>query len=106
MIGEYGGVLPFPPLGHRWPGPLYSVGTPAAQWPSSFVTGVLGRQYAMLAQEMRTPGVSAAVFTELADYEQELGIITYDRRVFTIDPSLFRRWNDAADRSHHSRLPA
>jgi hypothetical protein len=94
-IGEFGGVLPFPPLGHRWPGALYSVGTPAAQWPLSFVTGVLDSQYAMLAQELQTPGVSAAVFTELADYEQELGIISYDRRVFTIDPSLFRRWNDA-----------
>ncbi len=95
VIGEYGGVLPFPPIGHRWPGVLYSVGTPAAQWRLPYITGVLARQYAMLAQEIRTPGVSAAVFTELADYEQELGIISYDRRVFTIDPNLFRSWNNA-----------
>ncbi len=93
VVGEYGGVLAFPPVGHRWPGVLESVGTPAAQWPLPWITGVLGSQFAMLAQEIRTPGVSAAVFTELADYEQELGIISYDRRVFTIDPSLFQAWN-------------
>jgi hypothetical protein len=92
-IGEYGGVLPFPPVGHRWPGVLESVGSPAAAWPSAWIVGVLSRQFAMLAQEMRAPGVSAAVFTQLADYEQELGIISYDRRVYTVDPALFRRWN-------------
>jgi hypothetical protein len=74
---------------------LDSVGSPAAAWPAAWILGVLGRQFAMLAQEMRSPGVSAAVFTELADYEQELGILSYDRRVFTIDPALFRRWNAA-----------
>jgi Concanavalin A-like lectin/glucanases superfamily/Glycosyl hydrolases family 2, sugar binding domain/Glycosyl hydrolases family 2/Glycosyl hydrolases family 2, TIM barrel domain len=92
-IGEYGGVVPFPPLAHRWPGVLDSVGSPAAIWPDAWILGVLRRQFAMLAQEMRTPGVSAAVFTELADYEQELGIISYDRRVFTVAPALFRAWN-------------
>jgi hypothetical protein len=95
VVGEYGGVLALPPVGHRWPGVLYSVGLPVAAWPASWVLGVLDRQFAMLAQEMRSPGVSAAVFTELAAYEQELGIISYDRRAFAIDPALFRRWNAA-----------
>lgn len=48
-----------------------------------------------MGQELRTPGLSAGVFTELADYEQELGILSYDRRVFTVPPELFRAWNSS-----------
>ena len=39
---------------------------------------------------MRVRGLSAAVFTELGAYEQELGIVSYDRRVFTLSPALLR----------------
>jgi hypothetical protein len=84
MIGEYGGVLPYPPLGHRWPGVLTSLGGPVLAWGLGPITTFLRAQYAELAQEMRIRGLSGAVFTELSGYEDELGILTYDRQVFTI----------------------
>jgi hypothetical protein len=95
VIGEYGGLLPFPPRAHRWPGIQTSIGTASFNWPVLDVEAFLSRQYANLEQEMRTPGVSGAVFTELAAYEDELGILSYDRRVYTIDPDLLRRLNTA-----------
>ena len=94
VIGEYGGVLPFPPPGHAWPGALTSIGSPALSWPVSTVTAFLAQQYAELTQEMRTRGLSAAVFTELCSYEDELGIISYDRRrVLDVGRSFVRRLN-------------
>jgi hypothetical protein len=94
VIGEYGGVLPYPPRGHRWPGVLTSVDAPVLAWPAGPVLDLLRAQYADLRQEMRVRGLSAAVFTELSCYEEELGILTYDRRVYTIDPAAIRRLND------------
>jgi hypothetical protein len=85
-IGEYGGVLAYPPPGHRWPGVLTSLGGPVLAWGQEPVTSLLRAQYAELTQEMRLRGLSAAVFTELGGYEDELGILTYDRRVFTMPP--------------------
>lgn len=93
VIGEYGAMLPYPPAGHRWPGILTSLGVPAAEFEQPPVDNLLRVQYAELRQEMRTRGLSAAVFTELANYEQELGILTYDRRVFTIDPEFLNSLN-------------
>jgi hypothetical protein len=84
MIGEYGGVLPFPPAAHRWPGPLTSLGNPVLAWGVSPVTLFLRAQYRELAQETRLRGLSGAIFTELANYEDELGILTYDRRTSTM----------------------
>jgi Concanavalin A-like lectin/glucanases superfamily/Glycosyl hydrolases family 2 len=84
IIGEYGGVLPFPPAAHRWPGTLTSLGSPVLAWGVSPVTLFLRAQYRELAQEMRLRGLSGAIFTELAAYEDELGIITYDRRASTM----------------------
>jgi hypothetical protein len=84
LIGEYGGVLPYPPPGHRWPGVLTSLGSPVLAWGVSPVTLFLRAQYAELAQEMRVRGLSGAVFTELSGYEDELGILTYDRRAYTM----------------------
>src|SRR5205085_11831311 len=94
-IGEYGGVLPFAPFGHRWPGVQTSIGAPAARWKLSWVTGLLRVQYADLEQEMQSRGLSAAVFTELTATEQELGIVSYARAVFTIPPDLVKQLNDA-----------
>lgn len=93
-IGEYGGVLPYPPAGHRWPGVLTSLGSPVLVWGVDPVARFLRAQYAELAQEMRVRGLSAAVFTELANYEDELGILTYDRQVYTIPASFVRGLND------------
>jgi hypothetical protein len=93
VIGEYGGVLPFPPGRDRFPGRPTSIGAPAASWPLTWVTGVLSRQFAALQLEMRAYGLSGAVFTELGAYEQELGIVSYDRRVFTLPPNAVRAMN-------------
>jgi len=93
VVGEYGGVLPYPPAGHTWPGVLTSVGFPVQAWPAPPADELLRAQYAGLGQEMRTRGLSAAVFTELSADEQELGILTYDRRVYTMPPALIRALN-------------
>jgi hypothetical protein len=93
VIGEYGGMLPFPPPGHAWPGVLTSIGSPALPWPLGIIDPFLGQQYAELTQEMRARGLSGAVFTELANYEQELGILSYDRSVFTMPPAFVRHLN-------------
>jgi hypothetical protein len=95
VIGEYGGVIPIPPLAHRWPGPLTSIGNPVQFWPLGSILSVLRKQYAELAQEMQVRGLSASVFTEFGSYEQELGILSYDRRLFTMPPGLVRGLNDS-----------
>jgi hypothetical protein len=94
-IGEYGGVLPYPPVGHRWPGVLTSIGSPALVWSEPTVIGVIDAQYQELAQQIFTRGLSAAVFTELASYEQELGILSYDRDVSTIPPAALASLNSS-----------
>ncbi|HLY47882.1 MAG TPA: LamG-like jellyroll fold domain-containing protein [Solirubrobacteraceae bacterium] len=95
LIGEYGGVLPFPPAGHRWPGVLTSLGSPVLAWGVRPVTLFLRAQYQELEQEMRVRGLSGAVFTELAGYEDELGILTYDRRAYTMPVGVIRGLNRA-----------
>jgi hypothetical protein len=93
VIGEYGGVLAFPPQRDRWPGTLTSLGSPVLSWGPPTVESFLRAQYSQLGQEMRLRGLSGAVFTELAGYEQELGILTYDRRAYTMSPSLVHGLN-------------
>jgi Concanavalin A-like lectin/glucanases superfamily/Glycosyl hydrolases family 2, sugar binding domain/Glycosyl hydrolases family 2 len=95
MIGEYGGVLPYPPPAHRWPGVLTSLGSPVLAWGVSPVTLFLRAQYRELAQEMRVRGLSGAVFTELAGYEDELGIMTYDRRAYTMPVRVLHALNQS-----------
>ena len=104
VIGEYGGVLPYPPAGHAWPGVPTSIGSPALSWPVSTVTAFLTQQYAELRQEMQTQGLSAAVFTELCSYEDELGIISYDRRWSSMPVGLVSRLNRGL--IHASTRPA
>src|SRR5205807_1204399 len=103
VIGEYGGVLAYPPRAHRWPGVLTSLGSPVQAWSRTPVETFLRAQYAELAQEMRLRGLSGAVFTELSGYEQELGILTYDRRAYSMSAALVRGLNqsliDASQRS-------
>jgi hypothetical protein len=93
VIGEYGGLLPPPRPGHRWPGTQLTVGNPAFPWSIHDAQAFLTQQYAALRQELRSPGASASVYTELAAYEDEIGIISYDRRAFAVDPRLLRRLN-------------
>jgi hypothetical protein len=54
---------------------------------------VLRRQYAMLGQEMRYAGLSGSVFTEYDSPEEELGIVTYDRRDYTVAPGFLTALN-------------
>src|SRR5436305_3203711 len=93
VVGEYGGVLPYPPAGHRWPGILTSVGAPVLAWGPPTVEPFVRAQYAELGQEMRVRGVSGAIFTEFSNYEQELGILTYDRVVSTLPLPLLEALN-------------
>jgi Concanavalin A-like lectin/glucanases superfamily/Glycosyl hydrolases family 2, sugar binding domain/Glycosyl hydrolases family 2 len=107
VIGEYGGVLAFPPRAHRWPGTLTSLGTPVQAWGRQPVETFLRAQYSELAQEIRLRGLSGAVFTEESSYEGELGILTYDRRAYTMSPQLLRSLNEslisASERSSQLR---
>ncbi len=108
VIGEYGGVLSFPPRQDAWPGVPTSIGSPARSLPESAVTAFLTEQYAELAEEMRTQGLSGAIFTELGAYEQELGIISYDRRVYTMPPDAVQGLNQsliAASENRADLLP-
>ena len=95
VIGEYGGVLAYPPPAHRWPGVLTSLGADVQAWGPPPVELFLRAQYSELEQEMRSRGLSGAVFTELSGYEDELGILTYDRGAYTISPQFVRGLNDA-----------
>jgi hypothetical protein len=95
VIGEYGAVLAFPPPGDRWPGQFTSLGSPVLAWGPPTVEKFLRAQYAELAQEMRLRGLSGSVFTELSGYEHELGILTYDRRTYTMSPALVRGLNQS-----------
>jgi Concanavalin A-like lectin/glucanases superfamily/Glycosyl hydrolases family 2 len=99
MVGEYGAVLPFPPAAHRWPGPLTSLGAPVLAWGVSPVTLFLRAQYRELAQEMRLRGLSGATFTEFANYEDELGILTYDRRASTMPVGVVHALNTSLVRA-------
>ncbi len=94
VVGEYGGMFPFPPAAHRWPGAPLSIGSPAFSQSPTNVIHMLSVQYADLAEEMRLRGLSAAVYTELGSYEQEEGILTYDRRAYSISPYAVRADND------------
>lgn len=92
VVGEMGAVAVSSP-GHEWPeGP----NTPDRPTPMTVAQteGRLRRQYAALEQEMRTPGISGAVYTEMFDVERELvGFITYDRKVDKVDFSLLHELN-------------
>ena len=94
LIGEYGGVLAYPPPGHRWPGVLTSLGGPVLAWGPRTVSLFLRAQYQELGQETRVRGLSGAMFTELFGCEGELGIITYDRRAATMPVGLVRSLNN------------
>ena len=94
VIGEYGGVLAFPPGRDRWPGGLTSLGSPVLAWGRPTVQSFLRAQYSELTQEMRLRGLSGAVFTELSGYENELGILTYDRRVSTMPAAFVHGLNE------------
>jgi hypothetical protein len=57
--------------------------------------GILRRAWAALRQQMRTPGLSAAVYTQYANVEHEIGagLVSNDRRATYCGAGLLRRLN-------------
>jgi hypothetical protein len=98
MIGEYGGMFNRFPA-HEWnpvAGGANNLQRDAT--PDAAAACLRYRQMAeMLRQELRRPGVSAAVLTAWTDVEDEIdGVMTYDRRVVKCDPQVIRSENLAS----------
>ncbi|EOD67729.1 glycoside hydrolase family 2 protein [Amycolatopsis vancoresmycina] len=86
--GEYGG-LGLVLDDHRWPGPpnAYEM-TPTRER----LTERYAEVSAALERVVRETGLSAAVYTQTTDVENEVnGLITYDRRVLKADPAEIAR---------------
>lgn len=94
--GEYGGLgLALP--GHLWPGEpqAYEMTRSRAE---------LGRRFGEVADAMvravRRGGLSAGVYTQTTDVENEVnGLFSYDRRVLKLEPEVVRRHNRAIIRA-------
>ncbi len=98
MIGEYGN-LSYPLPAHEWDARAAARLTNGnGGWDVMPDPTAACRRYQqmaeMLRQELRGPGVSAAVFTGWTDVEDEIdGIMTYDRRAFKCNPAVIRAEN-------------
>jgi hypothetical protein len=94
VVGEFGAIQTRSP-GNEWsdPSPL----TPAENVPSFAVATKRYRDaYSHIAQQIRRPGISGAVWTAWTDVEGELdGLLTYDRRVVKVDAATVRSVNRA-----------
>jgi beta-galactosidase/beta-glucuronidase len=89
VTGEFGRLFARS-AGHEWNARRQYPFSPTKQANE----GLLRSLWAALRQQMRTPGLSAAVFTEITDVEEELaGLLTFDRRVHKVSPRLVRRLN-------------
>jgi hypothetical protein len=88
--GEYGGLgLELP--GHMWPGrpQAYEMTRSGAQ-----LTARFGRLADAMVRAVRAGGISAGVYTQTTDVENEVnGLFSYDRRVLKVDPAVVRRHN-------------
>ncbi|MBI5670401.1 MAG: glycoside hydrolase family 2 [Chloroflexi bacterium] len=81
VLGEYGG------LGLRTPGYMWGAGNYAYEWvpDSDTLTGRYLELLDRLSGIITNTGLSAAVYTELTDIENEVnGLLTYDRRVVKV----------------------
>lgn len=82
VISEYGGYA-FPQKGHVWTDRLYGYGSYRKKEKLQKAFEQLHEQILSLVDE----GLCAAVYTQLSDIEEEVnGILTYDRRVWKIEP--------------------
>mgnify|MGYP000143355099 FL=1 len=59
----------------------------------------LSRAYEKLIKKLVIPnisrGLSATVYTQLSDIEEEVnGILSYDRKIVKIDENVVREWNE------------
>jgi concanavalin A-like lectin/glucanase superfamily protein/glycosyl hydrolase family 2 len=90
--GEYGGLGLEEP-GHLWPGP-----TQAYEMEPDSAT--LTARYVQLQQRLKQVqnqcGVSAGIYTQITDVENEInGLYTYDRKVLKMDAAKVKAANDA-----------
>lgn len=91
VLGEFGGITTAYP-GHLWVDPSKTVGYNTIGDPSLITTGypdLMRKVWPLVAK----PGLSAAIYTQLTDVEQEAnGLMTYDR-LPKIDPFVIRQAN-------------
>jgi hypothetical protein len=94
-LGEFGGITTAYP-GHLWVDATKTVGYNPIGDPSLITTGyptLLRGVWALVAK----PGLSAAIYTQLTDVEQESnGLMTYDR-IPKMDPFVMRSANRVPD---------
>ncbi|MFC7303952.1 AbfB domain-containing protein [Streptomyces monticola] len=105
VLGEYGG-LGYKVPGHEWyPGGGFSYeDQPSLAALNNRFTGLLGT----LRTHSLPAGLSAAVYTETTDVENEVnGLLTYDRQVMKVDTARVRAANRALiDASRDPATPA
>ena len=92
-LTEYGGYI-LAVEGHRWTGKTfgYRICRDAAALASDYRRLMLGQ----ILPHMEAEGLTAAVYTQLTDVEEELnGLLTYDREVLKIPEETLREINGA-----------
>ncbi|MFE6487907.1 AbfB domain-containing protein [Streptomyces sp. NPDC057757] len=94
VLGEYGG-LGFRVSGHEWyPGGGFSYEDQATL--SALNDRTVGLLDGMRENSMPAGGLSAAVYTQITDVENEAnGLLTYDRQVVKVDEARVRAANQA-----------
>jgi hypothetical protein len=93
VLGEFGG-LGWKVSGHEWyPGGGFSYeNQPSTAALNDRLAGLYGQQLQFAA----SAGLSAAIYTEITDIEDEVnGLLTYDRQVYKVDVPRFRANNQA-----------
>ncbi len=91
-LTEYGGYI-LSVDGHRWTDKVfgYRVCRDAAAFERDYAKLMLGQ----VLPHIRKEGLTAAVYTQLTDVEEELnGLMTYDREVLKIPEEALRKIND------------
>jgi hypothetical protein len=99
MIGEYGN-LSYGIAQHEWNPRKAAQLANLGAWDRMPTATAACRRYQQLAemlrQELRSPGVSAAVLTGWTDVEDEIdGVMTYDRRAYKCAPATIEAENRA-----------
>jgi Concanavalin A-like lectin/glucanases superfamily/Glycosyl hydrolases family 2/Glycosyl hydrolases family 2, sugar binding domain/Glycosyl hydrolases family 2, TIM barrel domain len=94
--GEYGGLgLKVP--GHMWPGPVQAY---EMEPDSATLTARYVQLQKRLLQVQTQCGVSAGIYTQITDVENEInGLWTYDRKVEKVDAAQVRNANQAVVRN-------
>lgn len=84
--------------GYTWRVPGHSTSNQEYGYRTFHTKEELEAGYVQLLQETILPavkeGISATVYTQLSDVEEEInGILTYDREILKLDAALVREWN-------------